>query len=765
MDIKRQVVFPLLSVIVLAFLGYIILRAVQNSDFSSSEASPINSLSSNKMPTLEIAGDYDVVIIGGGVGGFAAAVQAARLGQSVLILEETGYLGGQNNPVPNMDGTQIPGSGTGIYAEFIARVQTAYGSRPISTCYWNSKSRCFEPKVGRQVMQDMLSEAGVTYELRTPVASVTKDGNRVTGVITGDGRTIRAGVVIDATEYADVIPMTGARYRVGNALSGEPITETACVQDITYAIPIRDYKTVMPVELKLTEKPPGYDAVVANFKTFVAKPGYNNGNFPFSFEWHNLYRGVPDSLGVPYSALTGVSTKTMVNLANDYPGFSVITDSSGKRIGKDFNGILSANYIEDRSLRRTETCQARLSSLNFLYYVQQELGYGTWSVANDEFILSADELAMCHDIVPSTFDSIVQHFPPLPYVREGRRIVPVKTLTGQDILRVQLTSKYPNLYRQQASNPSSLGIGDYGNDLHNCSDDKYLELELDRGQADFTTGGLFQVPMEVMIPETVDGFLVAGKSIGTSRVVNGSTRLQPIEMLIGQAVGTIASLAIKNDIEPRAVSAFDVQDVLLNNLSSAYDARSAISLFVYRDVATTHPLWKDVQLTSTWGVLSGYGDYDAKGLSTFGISYALTRGQTAAGIVRLFDLPISEPATATFEDVPKTHLFFKFVETLYAQGITSGCSSSPRLYCPNNNITRGELAVFLARAGKLDTSSAPATPTFVDVPKTHQFYNFVEAINKAGWMIACTPGKFCVNDKVLRGDMATVVTRVLRSRN
>jgi len=55
------------------------------------------------------------------------------------------------------------------------------------------------------------------------------------------------------------------------------------------------------------------------------------------------------------------------------------------------------------------------------------------------------------------------------------------------------------------------------------------------------------------------------------------------------------------------------------------------------------------------------------------------------------------PAQATFNDVPANHPFFKYVEALYASGITAGCDVGP-LYCPNNPVTRGQMAVFLAKA-------------------------------------------------------------------
>ena len=55
------------------------------------------------------------------------------------------------------------------------------------------------------------------------------------------------------------------------------------------------------------------------------------------------------------------------------------------------------------------------------------------------------------------------------------------------------------------------------------------------------------------------------------------------------------------------------------------------------------------------------------------------------------------PAVATFNDVPTGHPFFQFVEALAASGITAGCSVAPPLYCPDTPLTRGQMAVFLAK--------------------------------------------------------------------
>jgi hypothetical protein len=71
---------------------------------------------------------------------------------------------------------------------------------------------------------------------------------------------------------------------------------------------------------------------------------------------------------------------------------------------------------------------------------------------------------------------------------------------------------------------------------------------------------------------------------------------------------------------------------------------------------------------------------------------------TLAGVVVGYRLQVSPaPATATFNEVPTSHPFFQFIEALAASGITGGCNASPPLYCPDAPLTRGQMAVFLAK--------------------------------------------------------------------
>lgn len=685
-----------------------------------------------------VTNSYDVVVVGGGAGGMAAALQAARMGMRVIILEETDLIGGQINPVPNMDGGSTPGSGTGIYKEFIDRVSTYYATtgrfpeaKSIGTCYWQNLTKCFEPKVGREIMLSMLSSAGVTVKTGVKIQAVNKSGNVVTGVSLSDGSTYQGKIVMDATEYGDLMPLAGVKYRIGNVVGGEPYGDNACVQDITYAVPIKQYSTI-PEALLIKNKPPGYDANLNSYRAVVTREGEKSwsGKLPVNFLVHNAYRGIPDSTNPKnyVASLTGEGiTKTMINWANDYP------DSN-----------LSIKYIEDKNYRQTANCEAKLKTIGFIYYLQTELGMKNWSIATDEgFNTTLNQANLCANI-PSELKEIEKQFPPIPYVRESRRLLVKDTLTGSEILRVGTPLSAVTKFAD------SLAVGDYPNDLHGCDSDSNLEVSLGDSASQITPGGLFQVPFTAFIPESVDGFLVASKSLGVSRIVNGATRLQPIEMAIGQAAGALAAKAILQGQQPRFVKPFVVQDILLT-------AGVSLAATYFNDVPYGNPRWADVQLTNIYGIMNGVGG------GNFGVANKLSRADASIVISRLFNIPTYTPSAPTFTDVPTSHYAYSYVEGFFKKGIAAGCSSFPARFCPDGSITKSQLAVFVSKAAGLSMIGEPKI-VFSDISIADPFAKFASAAVGAGYLEPCSPGAFCPNQEVNRGDIAHMVANVLRIR-
>lgn len=606
--------------------------------------------------------NYDIVIVGAGSGGIAAAIQASRMGANVALLEETDYIGGQMITVPNMDeGPLFSAKPTGLYKEFMDNIRGHYSSKgkSISTCYWSTTAKCFEPYVGKEILKSMLTDASVDLYLVTKVSKVLKSENRITGVQTKNLKQFNSKIVIDATEYGDIILLGGIDYMAGNSLSTS-LNPSACVQDITYTAIMKKYPNGVPQGLVINSPPPGYEQSKTKFESIVTKTGkpWNQG-YPTDWNSHNAYRGVPDSSNPSdYTAIQRDKiTKTGVNWANDY-GYSVAA-------------------LTDFQARKAANCEAKLHTIQFIYYVQKELNQPLWSIANDEGFNTQYNLDNLCDNIPQELKEIELHMPPLPYIRESIRIVPIKTLTAKDIYR----EGEPR--RGKVFFSSAVALGDYPVDLHGCHADSNLELTFEN-LADIPkvgpTNGPFQIPFESFIPKTVDGFLPAEKNIGQSRLANGATRLQPSTMMTGQAAGVIAAIATRKNIQPRQVNYREVQQELLN---------SKIILYPFSDVLPTDWYFKQVNYVALKGIMGGNTDLTFKG------SDKLTRAQMAVTITKSAGYSVVTPATPTFQDVPATHWAYSYIETIKSNGITSGCDASN--FCPERNVKRAEMAIFLVR--------------------------------------------------------------------
>jgi hypothetical protein len=119
----------------------------------------------------------------------------------------------------------------------------------------------------------------------------------------------------------------------------------------------------------------------------------------------------------------------------------------------------------------------------------------------------------------------------------------------------------------------------------------------------------------------------------------------------------------------------------------------------------------------------------------------------------------SSLAVQTFADVPLGDLFRPYIDALVKAGVTSGCLSEPKRYCPGDYATRAQMAKFLCKAAE-KTELRPVTPTFSDVPASHQFYGWIERLADAtSWggnapTSGCTATTYCPADYATRAQMA-----------
>jgi ribosomal protein S9 len=634
----------------------------------------VNAKPLEAVAAAKLRDSYDIVIAGAGTGGVGAAAQAARMGRSVLLLEETDWVGGQMNAaaVTSMDEGRTLCRERGLYRELCGLIAAHY--RPLGinweTAYW-LRHVCVEPRVGQRLLLTMLGDArdaGVLdLSLRSQVTKVFKDGNTVTGAevetVTAKGketRRIRSKILIDATEWGDVIPLTGARYRVGNC-TNDAINPAQHVQANTWTAVVKHYPQGVPPELLITRPPLGYTEKVhaAFVRSLCDGEKIETQIKPWTWATFIGYRAMPDSSRPGNSPPI---TRTHLNFNNDYP--STVAE------------------IEDPARRRVTDREMRLKTLHLLYYIQNTLGKKDWAVANDEGYDSPYNRAEIDawlrerpELAP--YRAVLYHFSVMPYTRESRRIIGLHTLVAREIER------FPG---KPTRFPHAVALGDYAVDLHGSMTPKYLEAGLDRPE-DIPTEkfgsrgvGPFPIPFECFIPEKVDGLLPAEKNISQSRMANGATRLQPHTMLMGQAAGAIAALAIQRHVHPRDLDPVFVQLALL-------DAGNVLFLTPITDIRRDSPDWKPAQLVLTHGLMA-----DEKG--KFNPRAKLTAGDLATIAAKLSP---SSPAPPATNDASITGAHF-------LQTLTNAIAASGRpfelkvtLKTPPQPITRAEAAQVLTK--------------------------------------------------------------------
>lgn len=175
--------------------------------------------------------EVDVCIYGGTSGGVVAAIQAARMGQRVVLVEPGRHLGGMTSGGLSAVDIGDPRSVGGIAREYFTRLVESYGKK----LQWDQPFRgqggpatggaySIEPHVAEQVFDKMASEAGVIVLRDARLKSLKKEGQRIRELQADDGRIVRAKMFIDATYEGDLMPPAGVSYTVtreGNAKYGE----------------------------------------------------------------------------------------------------------------------------------------------------------------------------------------------------------------------------------------------------------------------------------------------------------------------------------------------------------------------------------------------------------------------------------------------------------------------------------------------------------------------------------------------------------------
>lgn len=449
----------------------------------------------------------DVVIIGGGASGTMAAIQAARSGVHVIVIEETSWLGGMltSAGVSAIDGNhRLP---SGLWGEFRQHLYDYYGGPEAVETGWVSNT-LFEPSVGNHILQKMVK---AQKNIRVLFEASWDNARKINGewfvdvkAKAGKKSTIQGKVLIDATELGDVMASLNVPYYLGmdsKSLTNEPFAlkeANDIVQDLTYVITLKDFGK-------------GAD------RTIPEPKNYNKEEFKGCCD-------VSDPATFNKDNNDCFKMLTYGRLPNDK--FMINWPKKGNDI---YLNIVDRSPAERARLLK----EAKQMTLRFVYYIQSELGFKNLGIAYDEY---------------PTDDG----FPMIPYHRESRRLKAKSLFSLQHVMSPFDT---PEAYYR-----TGVVVGDYTIDHHHYKYGNAPEIDFVKIRVPS-----YNVPMGSLIPKDYEGLIVAEKSIGASNIVNGATRLQPVVLGIGQASGVIAALAVKNGIPPSQVSIREAQSTLLDH--------------------------------------------------------------------------------------------------------------------------------------------------------------------------------------------------------
>lgn len=528
---------------------------------------------------------YDVVVIGGGVSGTTAGIRAARLGAQTLIVEQGPWLGGMltSAGVSATDGNyRLRG---GMWGELRDSLEAHYGGAQSLKTGWVS-NLLFEPSVGARIFRAMAdNEEALTVKFETRATSIERTDEGWTLTLEGaEGlQTVECKVLIDGTELGDVAAQLGVKYDIG--MESRHVTGEDIAPEEANGI-IQDLTMVMILKdygRDMTiDRPADYDSTL------------------FACACENEICRTPKEANRLWS-------KQMMMTYGRLPNGKIMINWPIE--GNDYY----VNMIEMNDEERAEAvAKAKAHTRNFLYFIQHDLGLNTLYLADDEF--------PTEDLMPL-----------MPYHRESRRTV------GEVRFKLNhITDPYDfTLYR------TAIAVGDYPVDQHHT---RYTGWEA-LPNLYFHSIPSYGLPMGVLLPKEVDGLIVAEKSISVSNIVNGSTRLQPVVLQIGEAAGIVAALAVKQGIEPREVVVRDVQREVL--AGGGY-------LLPFLDLPATDPHFGAIQRVGVTGIIEGVGmTVGWENQSWFRIGEAISMDELSRGL-HSFDATIphiAEQRNVTLQDL------------------------------------------------------------------------------------------------------------------
>jgi len=507
---------------------------------------------------------YDLVIYGGTSAGIAAAVQAKRMGLTVIVVSPDVHLGGLSSGGLGWTDSGKKEVVGGLAREYYQKLKAHYDQpqawvfqKPEDYRLYRKNDDAmwvFEPSVAEKAFDEWVEE----YDF--PVVrdawldrenGVEKDGNRIVSITTLDGKTYKGRIFMDVTYEGDLMATAGVSYATGreaNSVYGETLNgiQKAKTTKHQFTEPVSAYVVegdpssgLLP---RISAEDPGEDGdgdhrvqaynfrmcltqVEENRVPFAKPEGYDANQYALlarflnQTDWPNTFRKFdPAPNGKTDTNNHGPFSTDNIGMNYDYP---------------------DASYEERREIiREHEVYQQGL-----LYFLANDPSVpedirkemSTWGLAKDEFLDNG-------------------HWPHQIYVREARRMVGDLVMTE-------------NHLRALIPTPESIGMGSYNMDSHNCQ--RYVDENghvWNEGDIQVSPGGPYPISYRAIVPKVEEcSNLLVPVCVSSSHIAFGSIRMEPVFMVLGQSATTAAAIAIDEDIDVQAVDYAKLQARLLED--------------------------------------------------------------------------------------------------------------------------------------------------------------------------------------------------------
>jgi len=513
----------------------------------------------------------DVCIYGGTSGGVAAAVQAARMGKQTILIEPGGHLGGMTSGGLSAVDIGDPRSVGGFAREYFTRLVASYGKQLAWDKAFESKggpatggAYSIEPHVAEKVFTDMAKEAGVTVYMHARLVKVQKQGARITGFTTEDGRTFAAKMFIDATYEGDLMAKAGVSYtlmREGNAKYGETYNGIHYTEKYQ---PRTDHK-----KPGANGRVPGGQGVWDRdlpLDPYVIPGDPKSGLLPL------LQAGDPGKQGdpapgvqaycfrlclttnanrIPITAPTGYDPKRYELVARFIEGCLKLGDDMDLRWFSKFDPLPNGKFDFN-----TATFGGNLPGASWAWpdasYAERE----KIAKEHENYHRGLLHFLATDPRVPAKVRAEVKRFglprdeftdnggwPHQIYVREGRRMVSDLVIT-----------EHHTFGREVA--PNSISLGSYGTDTHEIRRIVKDGVVTREGKTATGRGGFgpYQISYGAIVPQASEcENLFVTFALSASHTAFSSIRMEPVFMVTSQSAASAACIAIDDQVKVQQV--------------------------------------------------------------------------------------------------------------------------------------------------------------------------------------------------------------------